>query len=299
MLLNDVDLIIMMRDIGAAALATTMIALFIVSSRPPRIDSLKIINESAFHIEIKYKYPEGRDRLIAIFNSGGSFGFERYKDGWWPFGEYLQKRSDKYGLEGEVVLVSQYPNSPYVIIKNNRSWISRKPRHRYYEYELNSFRIFSNTNLDLSMFKIFDEHLDLLAKKHGKSINKFVVIYLNVDVPSVIIGDRVILGKPSPIELVHEFAHIFSLYKNVQTIKYLGELNNNAEKFAENRNLNTYVGHPASNISELLASIITLYTVQALPDLNEKEQEAIKYIANFYMLDELKERLHGIIGKGK
>ncbi len=288
----------MMREyLGPVALTTSML-IFIVSTQNPRIDNLRITEKSALHITLEYTYPtDNRNYLIAVFNSGGSFGFRRYGENWRVFGEYIVKKSKDYGFEGEVVLPSTYPNSPYVIVKNKTTWKSSRPRYKYYEYDLEFFTIYSNIQLNLETFKIFDEHLKLLARKHGKKINKFSIIYLNIDIPSVIIGDRMILGKPSIVQLLHEFAHVFSLYNNTEIIEKLGYLFKEAGKFAENANMDTHIGHPHSNISELLASIITIYVMGKLPNMNEEERKALDYISSFYMLDELRMRLYEITGE--
>lgn len=288
----------MNKEFGIAAAFVALTSFAIVSSKTPIIDELKVKDRDALAITVEYNYPSFKKRGELLMIAGmGRFGFIKELEGWRSTGQgYLVKDIGFLGITGTVIIPLDYPNAPYYSIKNSFYRRSSIGRYKYYSYTYDNFTIYSNTNkINQNLFKILDNHLNLLQNKTKINLEKFTIYYLNKDIYGMIFYDKIILGGVSDLETIHEFAHIISLFNNADIIKYLSNLYKNAEKFSEKNNLNTKIGHPHRNISELAASIITLYLYNKLPDLTPEEYQAINYISSFYELEKLKGELNGII----
>lgn len=292
-------------DVLYTAGALTVASLVtIMAATNPDIPELKVRRESSLGIVVEYNYPSDRNksRMLGIMTSGGSIIFKRDEEGWdvYSQNEIIFERYDMFGFSGKAFLSNVSPNTPYVILKNNfRKFKSLKGEVHVEDYRF--FTVFSERELkskEKELLKVLDEHLRLLGETYSK-IMVFRLHLIELPIPSAILNPHLVVvgNKDREIELIHEFAHIYSRIHDHRTLEAAIRLYRDPERFAEHKHFDTEVGHPSSNLSEMIASIITTYALGKDLELTGKDREALQMIVDFYKLDSLREKLNGIVSK--
>ncbi|MEM0356302.1 MAG: hypothetical protein QW465_00910 [Candidatus Anstonellales archaeon] len=286
---------------GAAVIA----GLIVVINSSYRIPEIKVIDERATGLVIEYTYPrrDNRNYLLGLITSGSSILFKKEKGDWNSYSNnvIIMESRAPFNLSGKSFLPFSAPNSHYMIVKNNIRRTFRV-RERYHEYQYSNFRLIAESERSEDVHRLLtalDKHITKLASDTRFKLLPFDVILVDLPIPSVILNDnRMVVGnKDRFMELLHEFSHVISMFNNHNVLEASLYLYRNPHRFAESKYFDTKVGHPHTNISEMIASIITLYIAGKDPELSGKDREMFQIIISHYRLDELRGEISGIIGK--
>ncbi|MCS7122543.1 MAG: hypothetical protein NZ908_01135 [Candidatus Micrarchaeota archaeon] len=291
-----------MKDYSLLAAGSVVAAVLTVSlATIPKIDEIRVKRETPLGITVEYKYPSdtNRSKMLGVMTSGASMIFRKEEEGW---ALYVQNpliiETDRFGFSGKVFLPNLSPNTPYFIVKNNYRK-SKSLKGKVYTQEYGSFTVFSEKQLNIKereLLRVLDEHLELLSKIHSRKIF-FRLHLIESPIPSTILNPylMVVGNRDRIMELVHEFAHVYSTIHNREVLEAAVRLFRDPERFAEYRHFRTEIGHPSSNLSETIASMITIYVLGKDIEMDRDDREAFQIIVDFYRLDELRKKIHGII----